>query len=124
MNEHLGKVARRLRDRIRRALVWPPRPIARIAPVGRRTPVSRDWGARRGAAIDRFYIERFLARFGTAAGYAAGDIRGEVLDFFDRAYTDIYGLSPAEARRLGLNPAQVAVARVDIVHADDSNPAA
>jgi peptidoglycan/xylan/chitin deacetylase (PgdA/CDA1 family)/SAM-dependent methyltransferase len=48
------------------------------------TPVSREWGFDRGQPVDRYYIERFLARRATA-------IRGRVLEFADPHYTHKFG---------------------------------
>lgn len=50
----------------------------------RLTPVSRTFGLDRGAAIDRYYIERFLEKH-------ANDIRGTVLEFGDDTYTKRFG---------------------------------
>jgi SAM-dependent methyltransferase len=47
-------------------------------------PVSRKFGVDRGSGIDRWYIERFLARH-------AADIRGRVLEVADRRYTRRFG---------------------------------
>jgi hypothetical protein len=47
-------------------------------------PISRRFGYDRGTPIDRFYIERFLARH-------AFDIRGRVLEIGDDAYTKHFG---------------------------------
>jgi SAM-dependent methyltransferase len=51
----------------------------------RRTrPVSPYYGLERGAALDRIYIERFLA------GHAS-EVRGRVLEVHDPRYTRAYG---------------------------------
>lgn len=50
----------------------------------RAVPLSSMFGTDRGQPVDRVYIERFLARH-------AADIRGTVLEFGDRRYTDRYG---------------------------------
>jgi len=51
----------------------------------RRTrPIGRDFGFDRGHAVDRHYIERFLARH-------RADIRGRVLEIGDRNYTRRFG---------------------------------
>ena len=47
-------------------------------------PVSRDFGFDRGQPVDRFYIERFLAR-------EAAAIRGEVLEIGHDLYTRRFG---------------------------------
>ena len=51
---------------------------------GRLTPISRNWGFDRGLAIDRYYIEEFLASH-------ASDIRGRVLEIEDGMYTRQFG---------------------------------
>jgi SAM-dependent methyltransferase len=48
------------------------------------TPISRVFGFDRGTPIDRYYIEKFLAR-------NAADIRGRVLEVGDDAYTREFG---------------------------------
>jgi len=68
------------------------------------TPVSRKFGWDRGGLpVDRYYIERFLARH-------AGDISGHVLEVRDDAYTRKFGGSR--------------VARVDVLHPTADNPRA
>jgi SAM-dependent methyltransferase len=67
----------------------------------RMTPIDPLFGGGRGKPVDRHYIESFLER-------NAGDIRGNVLEVAEDAYTRRFG-----GRR---------VARSDIIHADTSNP--
>jgi SAM-dependent methyltransferase len=63
-----------------------------VPPVGgfdfggfrRRTPVSREWGFDRGLPLDRYYIEKFLAKH-------SSDIAGHVLEVKDREYTERFG---------------------------------
>jgi glycosyltransferase involved in cell wall biosynthesis/SAM-dependent methyltransferase len=57
---------------------------ARLADFRRVTPISPDYGYGRGLPVDRYYIERFLARW-------AGDVRGRVLEIGDDSYTRAYG---------------------------------
>jgi peptidoglycan/xylan/chitin deacetylase (PgdA/CDA1 family)/SAM-dependent methyltransferase len=47
-------------------------------------PLSDMWGQDRGKPLDRYYIERFLARH-------QGDIRGRVLEVKDDGYTRMFG---------------------------------
>jgi hypothetical protein len=47
-------------------------------------PTSRVFGIDRGLPINRYYIEKFLARH-------AADIRGRVLEVADNAYTRKFG---------------------------------
>jgi SAM-dependent methyltransferase len=58
----------------------------RFGDLRRTTPISRTWGYERGVPIDRYYIERFLARH-------AGDVRGRVLEVGDDRYTRAFGSS-------------------------------
>ena len=62
--------------------------LGRTAPLA---PVSRSYGFDRGLPIDRHYIEDFLRRHGSWPGYAAGDIRGAVMEVGDDAYTQRFG---------------------------------
>ena len=85
--------------------------FVRRSPVGgvqfgnlrRLTPISRLFGFNRGQCIDRYYIERFLAQH-------ADDIRGDVLEIGDDAYT----------RRFGGNR----VTRREVLHVIEENPQA
>ena len=47
-------------------------------------PISPQWGYDRGRLLDRYYIDRFLAR-------RKNDIRGHVLEVGDSTYTDRFG---------------------------------
>src|SRR5262249_44641831 len=92
----------------------PPRPTVSGAcdpPLGKvdfknlRTlaPVSRMYGLDRGRPIDRYYIEKFLARH-------AADVHGRVLEIGDNSYTGQYGGSR--------------VSRSDVLHIKEGNPRA
>jgi SAM-dependent methyltransferase len=105
----------------RRASQMFPRPIVRwverirsrhypipLGSVGfgdlrRLSPISRDFGWRRGTPVDRYYIERFLAQ-------NAGDIRGRTLEIADNSYTKRFGGDR--------------VTRSDVLHAVPGNPEA
>ncbi|WP_225207521.1 methyltransferase domain-containing protein [Novosphingobium huizhouense] len=52
--------------------------------LARVRPVSHGYGFSRGTPVDRFYIERFLARH-------AADIRGRVLEVADSRYCREFG---------------------------------
>ena len=67
----------------------------------RTVPISEDWGFDRGLPIDRYYIERFLARH-------ADDIRGHTLEFLNNVYTVRFGGSR--------------VTRSDVLHHQPGNP--
>jgi glycosyltransferase involved in cell wall biosynthesis len=56
----------------------------RFGNLRRLTPFSREFGYDRGLPIDRYYIERFLAK-------NASDIKGQVLEVADNAYTLRFG---------------------------------
>jgi glycosyltransferase involved in cell wall biosynthesis len=66
----------------------------------RLSPIDAQFGYGRGTPIDRYYVERFLARH-------SADIRGRVLEIGDDAYTRRYGGS--------------LVTHSDIFHVDDRN---
>jgi len=66
-------------------------------------PISRHFGTDRGLAIDRYYIEAFLAR-------NSADVHGRVLEIGDRNYTVRYG--------------QDRVTHSDILHVSGTNPLA
>jgi SAM-dependent methyltransferase len=75
---------RSVRWRLGQLSQWPPVGLVRYGNLRRLRPISDDWGSRRGLPVDRYYIERFLAR-------QAGDIRGRVLEVRDRSYTVRFG---------------------------------
>jgi SAM-dependent methyltransferase len=66
-------------------------------------PLSYVWGFDRGLPLHRYYLEQFLEEF-------RADIRGHCLEFRDDSYTHRFGGG--------------AVAKLDILHLDDSHPAA
>src|SRR5262245_43830844 len=81
----LSESARRwLRVRLARGEWAPPVGFVRFGSLRRLTPISREYGFDRGRPIDRYYIERFLARH-------AGDVAGHVLEIKDDAYTRRFG---------------------------------
>jgi SAM-dependent methyltransferase len=63
---------------------WRPRADEAALPTLPPQPVSRVFGADRGKPIDRWYIERFLAKH-------AADVRGRVLEVAESTYTGWYG---------------------------------
>jgi SAM-dependent methyltransferase len=60
------------------------RTLVRWGSFRRTTPISDNFGWDRGQPVDRFYIERFFARF-------AQDVRGDVLEVMEPLYTDRFG---------------------------------
>jgi SAM-dependent methyltransferase len=66
-------------------------------------PLSYVWGHDRGLPIHRYYLNAFLKEF-------ARDIQGHCLEFQNPGYTPRFGGS--------------AVQKLDILHADDTNPLA
>jgi SAM-dependent methyltransferase len=74
---------------LRRRRHRPPVGWVRFGSLRRVTPVSREFGYDRGQPIDRYYIEKFLAR-------QAEDVRGHVLEIGDDFYTRKYGGSRVE----------------------------
>ncbi len=87
----------------RRVLRLPSALWARVRLAVGLQPLSYFWGHDRGLAIHRYYLEEFLRD-------CARDIRGHCLEFQDPSYTPRFGSS--------------AVAKLDILHVDDSNPLA
>jgi glycosyltransferase involved in cell wall biosynthesis/SAM-dependent methyltransferase len=81
----------------------PPAPEVEFGTLRRVTPLSRQWGLDRGAPIDRYYVERFLAAH-------ANDIQGRVLEIEDAMYTRKFG-----GHR---------VIKSDVLHVTEGNPRA
>ncbi|MGH6924457.1 MAG: class I SAM-dependent methyltransferase [Propylenella sp.] len=77
-----------------------PVPWVRFGSLRRQTPIGATPDSR-GTAIDRYYIEDFMAR-------NAGDIRGRVLECLNRSYTERFG----GAR----------VSRSDVLNVEAGNP--
>jgi SAM-dependent methyltransferase len=75
----------------------------RFGDLRRLGPISREFGFDRGKPLDRRYIEEFLSQH-------AEDIRGQVLEVADNAYTLRFG--------------GTRVQRSDILHGDSANPRA
>jgi SAM-dependent methyltransferase len=69
----------------------------------RTTPISRKFGVDRGQAMDRYYVERFLAAHST-------EIRGQVLEIGEDVYTRKFG-----GTRVTGN---------DVLHVQEGNPIA
>ncbi len=78
----------RVRRRLR-FLLW-RLPWVRFGSLRRLTPISFEFGYDRGQPVDRYYIERFLAR-------QARDIQGRVLEIGDNSYTQRFGGSRVTA---------------------------
>jgi GT2 family glycosyltransferase/SAM-dependent methyltransferase len=75
----------------------------RFGDLHRLTPISQCFGFDRGLPVDRYYIERFLARH-------ASEIVGRVLEIGDDTYTRRFGGSR--------------VSRSDVLHVHHGNPCA
>lgn len=104
----MRRAARRVRQRLRR-LVRP----AWFGTLRRTRPLSNDFGYDRGTPIDRYYIERFLARH-------RSDVRGRVLEVKEPMYTTRFGTGVERSDVLDLdagNPRATFVA--DLAAADD-----
>jgi SAM-dependent methyltransferase len=98
------KSAYRSYVRLRRRLLGIPQPGAvDFGDLRRLAPVSRHFGVDRGTALDRYYIEGFLARQAT-------DVRGRVLEVGENTYTFRYGGDR--------------VTRSDVLHVREGNPQA
>ena len=94
----------RLRERLLRGRERVPAVgRVRLGDLRRLTPISQCFGFDRGLPVDRYYIERFLARH-------ASEIVGRVLEIGDDAYTRKFGGSR--------------VSRSDVLHVHHGNPRA
>jgi len=101
------------RRRLARYLCWPPVGWVRFGSLRRVKPISRTWGSERGLPIDRYYIERFLAR-------QALDIQGHVLEIGDATYTRKFGgerVTKSDVLHIAENRPQVTILG-DLVQAD------
>jgi SAM-dependent methyltransferase len=97
---------------IRRLLLWPPFGASRDDLLRRTSPISRLCGADRGTAIDRYYIEAFLARH-------ADDISGAVLEIHDDAYTRRFGKDRVtRSEVLSISPGSKVTIVADLTSAD------
>jgi SAM-dependent methyltransferase len=93
MNTHrLRRATRGLRQRLRRFV----RP-ARLGTLRRTSPLSSDFGYDRGTPVDRYYIERFLARH-------RSDVTGRVLEVKEPIYTQRFGTDVTRAEIVDLDP--------------------
>ena len=110
---HIGRAALKqmlpvaLVDKLQRTRLYrgyvPPAGSIQPGDFARMSPFSSSFGFDRGGAIDRYYIEAFLAQH-------AHRVRGRVLEIGDNAYTLRYGGSK--------------VLRSDVLHIDHGNTAA
>jgi SAM-dependent methyltransferase len=99
------------RRRLRR-LVKPPW----LGPLRSVHPLSELWGIDRGTPVDRFYIERFLARH-------RGDIRGRVLEVGDARYATEFGEQVSAVDVLDIRASNAAATIVaDLSTADEIAP--
>jgi len=99
----IAKAPAPIGQRLSRRLWAPPPGTIDFGDFGRTEPISADFGFDRGAPIDRYYIESFLAR-------NAARIRGRVLEIGDNAYTLRFGGKQVE--------------KSDVLHVDVTNPLA
>lgn len=86
--------------------IWhrrPPVGWVNLGSLGRVKPISPDFGLDRGLAIDRYYIENFLARY-------AEDIQGHVLEIKEALYTYKFGGDR--------------ITKSDVLHVEAGNPKA
>jgi SAM-dependent methyltransferase len=75
---------RRLRARHEGPRDVPPPGLVRFGDLRRMSPISREWGADRGGAVDRYYIDGFL-------DLNRSDIRGRVMEVGEDVYTRRFG---------------------------------
>jgi glycosyltransferase involved in cell wall biosynthesis len=98
-----GVLPGRLRARLLASTAVPAFGRVRFGDLRRVTPISQSFGFDRGLPVDRYYIERFLARH-------ASNIVGRVLEVGDDSYTRRFGGSR--------------VTRSDVLHVRAGNPRA
>jgi len=96
-----GPLYRLLRSSRHRVEDSPDVGTVRFGDLRRLNPISRVFGFDRGTPIDRYYIEKFLARY-------AADIRGRVLEVGDDSYTREFGGGR--------------VTQSDVLHVSENNP--
>jgi SAM-dependent methyltransferase len=87
----------------------------RLGSLGGTRPVSSDWGYDRGAPVDRYYIEAFLAEHRT-------DITGRVLEVRDSGYTRRYGTGVRQADVLDIDASNPHATIIADLSAADSIP--
>ena len=71
---------------------------AYLGTIRRTSPRSNSWGYDRGTPIDRYYIDRFLAKH-------KSDIRGNVLEVKESHYTQRFGRGVERSDILDIDPA-------------------
>jgi SAM-dependent methyltransferase len=99
----VGKVFRKLPYLLYKRYKTPPVGSVRFGDLRRVTPVSTCFGYDRGGPVDRYYIDKFLAK-------NRADIKGRVLEIGDNTYTIHYG-----GRQ---------VTQSDVLHVNENNAAA
>jgi SAM-dependent methyltransferase len=92
------------------------RPI-RFGSLRRTSPISDHWGRDRGTPIDRWYIERYLARH-------TADISGRVLEVRDSGYVERFGHDLDRVDVLDIDPANQRATIVADLAAPGSPPEA
>lgn len=88
------------------------------------TPASRRFGVERGLPIDRYYIAKFIDRFGRDSAPLGNGIRGRVLEIAEPLY--VRGPDAFAARLAGgsLPPVLPEVEQVDVLDLSPNNPEA
>jgi len=101
-----------VRQQRRFHLQWPPAGVVRFGSFRRLTPISPVFALDRGFPIERYYIEKFLARY-------SGDVRGHVLELGDDRYIRKYGGERVtKADILGVTDGPGITIVADLVRAD------
>jgi SAM-dependent methyltransferase len=98
--------------RWRKRLARARRP-AWLGTIRRTSPLSDHYGRDRGTPVDRYYIERFLAREQAA-------ITGRVLEVLNREYTERFGRGVERSDVLDIDPSNTdATIVADLAAADE-----
>jgi SAM-dependent methyltransferase len=105
-------------QRRRRGLQWPRTGRVAFGDLRRVSPISGAFGTDRGQPVDRYYIDRFLARH-------AHQIRGRVLEIGDDRYTKRFGgtrVSTSDVLHVTPGHPQATIV-ADLTRADHLTPA-
>lgn len=93
----LRRLPRRLQAPARAALIRIKRGVVRFGSLRRLTPIADNWGLDRGQPVDRYYIERFIARH-------ADRITGTVLEVQNPGYVERFGRDVEQIEVLDIDP--------------------
>lgn len=105
-------------------MLRPPLGHVRLGQLRRVAPISSEFGLDRGMPVDRYYIERFLARHAGPEPVAGRGIRGRVLEFGETLYVREPGAYTARMAGASLPPLRAGVEHADVIDLSRANPQA